>query len=175
MSQAVGARTKNWNSLLSRSPPLFLPLICILTSLIVTKVTSDGEPHAMMTMVAGLSGLLAAIIILAVLVPMVACRKRKRYVSNPAALVHTNDLLHMLCCLHSKRAKEEQQLAQQQQQHQINTIPSAVAMTSVTMPPQLAGNLNAAFAESTLTLSDNDKQQDNGNQSPSTTIIVERY
>lgn len=32
----------------------------------------------MMTMVAGLSGLLAAIIILAVLVPMVACRKRKR-------------------------------------------------------------------------------------------------
>lgn len=128
----------------------------------------------MMTMVAGLSGLLAAIIILAVLVPMVACRKRKRYVSNPAALVHTNDLLHMLCCLHSKRAKEEQQLAQQQ--HQINTIPSAVAMTSVTMPPQLAGNLNAAFAESTLTLSDNDKQQqDNGNQSPSTTIIVERY
>lgn len=128
----------------------------------------------MMTMVAGLSGLLAAIIILAVLVPMVACRKRKRYVSNPAALVHTNDLLHMLCCLHSKRAKEEQQLAQQQQQ--INTIPSAVAMTSVTMPPQLAGNLNAAFAESTLTLSDNDKQQqDNGNQSPSTTIIVERY
>lgn len=127
----------------------------------------------MMTMVAGLSGLLAAIIILAVLVPMVACRKRKRYVSNPAALVHTNDLLHMLCCLHSKRAKEEQQLAQQQQ---INTIPSAVAMTSVTMPPQLAGNLNAAFAESTLTLSDNDKQQqDNGNQSPSTTIIVERY
>lgn len=127
----------------------------------------------MMTMVAGLSGLLAAIIILAVLVPMVACRKRKRYVSNPAPLVHTNDLLHMLCCLHSKRAKEEQQLAQQQQ---INTIPSAVAMTSVTMPPQLAGNLNAAFAESTLTLSDNDKQQqDNGNQSPSTTIIVERY
>lgn len=126
-----------------------------------------------MTMVAGLSGLLAAIIILAVLVPMVACRKRKRYVSNPAALVHTNDLLHMLCCLHSKRAKEEQQ-----QQHQINTIPSAVAMTSVTMPPQLAGNLNAAFAESTLTLSDNDKQQqqqDNENQSPSTTIIVERY
>lgn len=129
----------------------------------------------MMTMVAGLSGLLAAIIILAVLVPMVACRKRKRYVSNPAALVHTNYLLHMLCCLHSKRAKEEQQLAQQQQ---INTIPSAVAMTSVTMPPQLAGNLNAAFAESTLTLSDNDKQQqqqDNENQSPSTTIIVERY
>lgn len=52
-------------------------------------------------------------------------------------------------------------------------------MTSVTMPPQLAGNLNAAFAESTLTLSDNDKQQqqqqqqDNENQS--TTIIVERY
>lgn len=81
----------------------------------------------------------------------------------------------MLLPSHSKRAKEEQQ---QQQQSQINTIPSAVAMTSVTMPPQLAGNLNAAFAESTLTLSDNDKQQqqqqqDNENQS--TTIIVERY
>lgn len=44
----------------------------------VTKVTSDGEPHGMMTMVAGLSGLLAAIIILAVLVSMVACRKHKK-------------------------------------------------------------------------------------------------
>lgn len=78
----------------------------------------------------------------------------------------------VICRLFSKRAKEEQQLAQQQLE-----ISSAVAMTSVTMPPQLAGNLNAAFAESTLTLSaDVDKQQqDKENQSPSTVIIVERY
>ncbi|KAH8397829.1 hypothetical protein KR222_003406 [Zaprionus bogoriensis] len=135
----------------------------------ITKVTSDGEPHAMMTMVAGLSGLLAAIIILAVLVSMVACRKRKAS---------------------SERNKQEQQ-----QQQQSNGLPGAVAMTSVQMPAQLAGNLNAAFAESTLTLSvDDDKQQkqqqqqrqqqqqqqrqqqDKENQSPpATTIIVERY
>lgn len=83
-------------------------------------------------------------------------------------------LTYCICCLPSKRAKEEQQ---QQQQEQINTIPSAVAMTSVTIPPQLAGNLNAAFAESTLTLSENGKQQrqDKENQSPSTAIVVERY
>ncbi|KAM8720587.1 hypothetical protein ACLKA7_006601 [Drosophila subpalustris] len=112
----------------------------------ITKVTSDGEPHGMMTMVAGLSGLLAAIIILAVLVSMVACRKHK--------------------------TKKQQQ--QQQQQQKTTTIASVVAMTtSVEMSqPQLAGHLNAAFAESTLTLNVNDK--DKTNQRP-TTIIVERY
>ncbi|KAL7743389.1 hypothetical protein ACLKA6_008361 [Drosophila palustris] len=111
----------------------------------ITKVTSDGEPHGMMTMVAGLSGLLAAIIILAVLVSMVACRKHK--------------------------TKKQQQ---QQQKTTTTTIASVVAMTtSVEMSqPQLAGHLNAAFAESTLTLNVNDK--DKTNQRP-TTIIVERY
>ncbi|XP_017018259.1 uncharacterized protein [Drosophila kikkawai] len=100
----------------------------------ITKVTSDGEPHGMMTMVAGLSGLLAAIIILAVLVSMVACRKQKSRKSN----VSTN-----------------------------------VAMTSVQQnQPQLAGNLNAAFAESTLTL---DKDQDKEVQWRPTSVVVERY
>ncbi|KRF93798.1 uncharacterized protein LOC6583775 isoform X2 [Drosophila mojavensis] len=111
----------------------------------ITKVTSDGEPHGMMTMVAGLSGLLAAIIILAVLVSMVACRKRK-----------TKAL---------------------QQQDPSKSL--AVAMTSVERSqPQLAGNLNAAFAESTLTLSvdvkDKDKDKDKDNQWP-TAIVVQRY
>ncbi|KAH8237628.1 hypothetical protein KR038_003342 [Drosophila bunnanda] len=101
----------------------------------ITKVTSDGEPHGMMTMVAGLSGLLAAIIILAVLVSMVACRKQK---SNRKSNVATN-----------------------------------VAMTSVQQDqPQLAGNLNAAFAESTLTL---DKDQDKEVQWRPTSVVVERY
>ncbi|XP_017018256.1 uncharacterized protein [Drosophila kikkawai] len=101
----------------------------------ITKVTSDGEPHGMMTMVAGLSGLLAAIIILAVLVSMVACRKQK---SSRKSNVSTN-----------------------------------VAMTSVQQnQPQLAGNLNAAFAESTLTL---DKDQDKEVQWRPTSVVVERY
>ncbi|KAH8356142.1 uncharacterized protein LOC110184376 [Drosophila serrata] len=101
----------------------------------ITKVTSDGEPHGMMTMVAGLSGLLAAIIILAVLVSMVACRKQK---SNRKGNITTN-----------------------------------VAMTSVQQDqPQLAGNLNAAFAESTLTL---DKDQDKEVQWRPTSVVVERY
>ncbi|XP_034478211.1 uncharacterized protein LOC117784552 isoform X2 [Drosophila innubila] len=105
----------------------------------ITKVTSDGEPHGMMTMVAGLSGLLAAIIILAVLVSMVACRKHKT----------------------------------KKQQNTNTTIGSVVAMTSVEISqPQLTGNLNAAFAESTLTLNVDDK--DKANQRP-TAIIVERY
>ncbi|XP_017852585.1 uncharacterized protein LOC108606717 isoform X2 [Drosophila busckii] len=52
----------------------------------ITKVTSDGEPHGMMTMVAGLSGLVAAIIILAVLVSMVACRKQKTQQQEATAL-----------------------------------------------------------------------------------------
>lgn len=86
MSQAVGPYEKLEQSTFT---PLHPPFIYHSTQITVTKVTSDGEPHAMMTMVAGLSGLLAAIIILAVLVPMVACRKRKWYVSNPAAHVWT--------------------------------------------------------------------------------------
>ncbi|XP_034103078.1 uncharacterized protein LOC132795420 [Drosophila nasuta] len=108
----------------------------------ITKVTSDGEPHAMMTMVAGLSGLLAAIIILAVLVSMVACRKHK--------------------------TKKQQQ----QQENNNRILSGAVAMTSVEVSqPQLAGNLNAAFAESTLNLGDDAKDA----QQQSTAIIVERY
>ncbi|KAH8276734.1 hypothetical protein KR044_002701, partial [Drosophila immigrans] len=115
----------------------------------ITKVTSDGEPHGMMTMVAGLSGLLAAIIILAVLVSMVACRKHKT-----------------------------------KKQQQANQIMS-VAMT--TSGPQLAGNLNAAFAESTLSLSVDAKDKENQQQQQQqqqqqlqqqqrpTAIIVERY
>ncbi|KAI8128201.1 hypothetical protein CVS40_2460 [Lucilia cuprina] len=43
----------------------------------ITKVTSDGEPHEMMTMIAGLSGLLAAMVILTVLIFLVACKKSK--------------------------------------------------------------------------------------------------
>ncbi|KAH8386553.1 hypothetical protein KR093_001200, partial [Drosophila rubida] len=110
------------------------PSLALSLSIAVTKVTSDGEPHGMMTMVAGLSGLLAAIIILAVLVSMVACRKHK-----------TNKILS-----------------------------GAVAMTSVQVSqPQLAGNLNAAFAESTLNLSADAK--DKGNQQRATAIIMERY
>ncbi|TDG39014.1 hypothetical protein AWZ03_014565 [Drosophila navojoa] len=114
----------------------------------ITKVTSDGEPHGMMTMVAGLSGLLAAIIILAVLVSMVACRKRKT-------------------CCHKRKA-----LGQQDPSKSL-----AVAMTSVERSQQqLAGNLNAAFAESTLTLSVDvkDKGKDRDNQWP-TAIVVQRY
>ncbi|XP_043658905.1 uncharacterized protein LOC122623685 [Drosophila teissieri] len=105
----------------------------------ITKVTSDGEPHGMMTMVAGLSGLLAAIIILAVLVSMVACRKQKR---------------------NSNRKS--------------NSSANVVAMTSVAQDqPQLAGNLNAAFAESTLTL-DKVKQGTEDQWRP-TSVVVERY
>ncbi|EDW00305.1 uncharacterized protein LOC6564582 isoform X2 [Drosophila grimshawi] len=120
----------------------------------ITKVTSDGEPHGMMTMVAGLSGLLAAIIILAVLVSMVACRKRKTNNNN--------------------------------KDNNSNAMAAAVAMTSVVekAQPQLAGNLNAAFAESTLSLSvvdkaksmdmDMDMDRNEVNQWP-TAIVVERF
>ncbi|KAH8409201.1 hypothetical protein KR009_010289 [Drosophila setifemur] len=107
----------------------------------ITKVTSDGEPHGMMTMVAGLSGLLAAIIILAVLVSMVACRKQRSAANRKSTASSTN-----------------------------------VAMTSVQqVQPQLAGNLNAAFAESTLTL---DKDKDKGKDDqwrPTSVVVVERY
>ncbi|XP_032308098.1 uncharacterized protein LOC6504401 isoform X1 [Drosophila ananassae] len=106
----------------------------------ITKVTSDGEPHGMMTMVAGLSGLLAAIIILAVLASMVACRKQRSPLKRKSRS-STN-----------------------------------VAMTSVQSDqPQLAGNLNAAFAESTLTL-DKIKAQDQDTQwQPTSVVVVERY
>ncbi|XP_023169232.2 uncharacterized protein LOC111598283 isoform X1 [Drosophila hydei] len=118
----------------------------------ITKVTSDGEPHGMMTMVAGLAGLLAAIIILAVLVSMVACRKRKS-------------------CCHTRKAMEQQN----QSQSLASVSAMAVAMTSVEKSrQQLGGNLNAAFAESTLTLSVDVKDKDKDNQWP-TTIVVQRY
>ncbi|XP_017065271.1 uncharacterized protein LOC108103993 isoform X2 [Drosophila eugracilis] len=105
----------------------------------ITKVTSDGEPHGMMTMVAGLSGLLAAIIILAVLVSMVSCRKQR-----------------------SKSNRNS------------NSSKNVVPMTSVPQDqPQLAGNLNAAFAESTLTL-DKDKDKD-AQWRPTSVVVVERY
>uniref|UniRef100_T1PBL1 Adenovirus E3 region protein CR2 n=1 Tax=Musca domestica TaxID=7370 RepID=T1PBL1_MUSDO len=44
----------------------------------ITKVTSDGEPHEMMTMIAGLSGVLAAVVILTVLIFLVACKKSNK-------------------------------------------------------------------------------------------------
>ncbi|XP_061395338.1 uncharacterized protein LOC133330953 [Musca vetustissima] len=44
----------------------------------ITKVTSDGEPHGMMTMIAGLSGVLAAVVILTVLIFLVACKKSNK-------------------------------------------------------------------------------------------------
>ncbi|KAH8355419.1 hypothetical protein KR084_005463 [Drosophila pseudotakahashii] len=106
----------------------------------ITKVTSDGEPHGMMTMVAGLSGLLAAIIILAVLVSMVACRKQRSNANRKS-----------------------------------NSSSNVVPMTSVPQDqPHLAGNLNAAFAESTLTL-DKVKDKDDGAQWRPTSVVVERY
>jgi len=71
LEQHVTASSQSLNHSLTNSPVAF-------SRFAVTKVTSDGEPHGMMTMVAGLSGLLAAIIILAVLVSMVACRKQRR-------------------------------------------------------------------------------------------------
>ncbi|XP_037937707.1 uncharacterized protein LOC119671240 [Teleopsis dalmanni] len=44
----------------------------------ITKVTSDGEPHEMMTMIAGLSGLAVAIVILAILASFVTCKKKEK-------------------------------------------------------------------------------------------------
>ncbi|XP_030378458.1 uncharacterized protein LOC115627055 [Scaptodrosophila lebanonensis] len=114
-----------------------------------TKVTSDGEPHCMMTMVAGLAGLLAAVIILAVLVSMVACRKQKKQCSN------------------STTDREQD-----------------VAMKGVPQISTLAGNLNAAFAESTLSLSGTCKATDDCRQGQGqgqqqetwpTAVVVQRY
>ncbi|XP_022208698.2 uncharacterized protein LOC111065047 [Drosophila obscura] len=118
----------------------------------ITKVTSDGEPHGMMTMVAGLSGLLAAIIILAVLASMVACRKQKS----------------------SARNSRKENGSRRQSKKSMN-----VAMTIVEEQPQLAGNLNAAFAESTLTLhgqeKDKDKEDSQWTDNTPTSVVVERY
>ncbi|BFG01062.1 uncharacterized protein DMAD_00906 [Drosophila madeirensis] len=120
----------------------------------ITKVTSDGEPHGMMTMVAGLSGLLAAIIILAVLASMVACRKQKSTTSN------------------NNKENGNRRLSKKSM---------SVAMTIVEEQPQLAGNLNAAFAESTLTLHGQDKCMDKENDDSQwtantpTSVVVERY
>uniref|UniRef100_A0A1A9W334 Uncharacterized protein n=1 Tax=Glossina brevipalpis TaxID=37001 RepID=A0A1A9W334_9MUSC len=41
----------------------------------ITKVTSDGEPHEMMTMIAGLSGFVVALIILAILLFFVISKR----------------------------------------------------------------------------------------------------
>ncbi|XP_017155607.1 uncharacterized protein LOC108164430 [Drosophila miranda] len=116
----------------------------------ITKVTSDGEPHGMMTMVAGLSGLLAAIIILAVLASMVACRKQKSTTSN-------------------KSSPSSRRLSKKSMN---------LAMTIVEEEqPQLAGNLNAAFAESTLTLQgqEKDKEKDSQWSTTPTSVVVQRY
>ncbi|EDW75018.1 uncharacterized protein Dwil_GK19949 [Drosophila willistoni] len=108
----------------------------------VSKVTSDGEP--LLTMVAGLSGLLTGIIILAVLVSMVACRnhKNKRRQSGTAGAATP-------------------------------TPPATITDLTMTSPPVAGrGNLNAAFAESTLSLrvQDNDKDK----EWPSAVVVIER-
>ncbi|XP_055844118.1 uncharacterized protein LOC129910674 [Episyrphus balteatus] len=44
----------------------------------VPKATSDGEPHEVMTLVAGLSGMLAAFVILGILITLIGCRRKER-------------------------------------------------------------------------------------------------
>lgn len=48
----------------------------------VPKATSDGEPHEVMTLVAGLSGLLAAVVILGILITLIGCKNKERQRPN---------------------------------------------------------------------------------------------
>nr|XP_014100041.2 uncharacterized protein LOC106624796 [Bactrocera oleae] len=124
----------------------------------ITKVTSDGEPHEMMTMIAGLSGLFAAMVILAVLVSLVSCKSSKKVrhckncprtanekAGNTARTLDDNSTRSSISTTYIRATSVEDG----------NTVPPtpiynpAVSMIS---SGNLSGNLNAAFMGSELNL-----------------------
>lgn len=126
----------------------------------ITKVTSDGEPHEMMTMIAGLSGLFAAMVILAVLVSLVSCKsgKKVRHCKNcPRTANGKADNTIRTCSLveNSTRSSISTTYTRGTSLEEGNSMPPTPIhnpSVSVISSGNLSGNLNSAFMDNELNL-----------------------
>ncbi|XP_067639485.1 uncharacterized protein [Eurosta solidaginis] len=124
----------------------------------ITKVTSDGEPHEMMTMIAGLSGLFAAMIILGVLIALISCKggRRNKHCKN-CSLTHNSELRTCSFDRHSTHSTISTTKASSVEDGlSAPTTPSTKAKPTVAIisSGNLSGNLNSAFISSELNLTD---------------------
>ncbi|XP_011199770.2 uncharacterized protein LOC105223687 [Bactrocera dorsalis] len=118
----------------------------------ITKVTSDGEPHEMMTMIAGLSGLFAAMVILAVLVSLVSCKsgKKVRHCKNcPRTANGKAGNTARVCSLDENSIRSSTSL---EEGNSVPPTPIYNPAVSVISSGNLSGNLNSAFMGSELNL-----------------------
>ncbi|XP_036318550.1 uncharacterized protein LOC118733307 [Rhagoletis pomonella] len=116
----------------------------------ITKVTSDGEPHEMMTMIAGLSGLFAAMVILAVLISLVSCKsgKKPKHCKNCPRTANANGSVTRNCTLNGNNTP-----ASLEEGNSVSTTPTHNSGVSViSTGGNLSGNLNSAFMDSELNL-----------------------
>ncbi|XP_020715415.1 uncharacterized protein LOC105664457 [Ceratitis capitata] len=127
----------------------------------ITKVTSDGEPHEMMTMIAGLSGLFAAMVILAVLISLVSCKSGKKakhckncprinngqaagFGKRPCSL-DENSTRSSISTTYTRAVSLEEGTA-------VPATPVYNPSVSVISTGNLSGNLNSAFMASEVNL-----------------------
>ncbi|XP_011181614.1 uncharacterized protein LOC105211722 [Zeugodacus cucurbitae] len=125
----------------------------------ITKVTSDGEPHEMMTMIAGLSGLFAAMVILAVLVSLVSCKsgKKVRHCKNCPRTANGKADAARTCSLdeNSTRSSISTTYTRGTSLEEGNSVPATPIYNpsvAVISSGNLSGNLNSAFMNSELNL-----------------------
>ncbi|XP_055370974.1 uncharacterized protein LOC129605317 [Condylostylus longicornis] len=59
----------------------------------VPKATIDGEPHEMMTLIAGISGIVAAFIILAILMVFIGCKQSERLEKSSSSTSSTTSTI----------------------------------------------------------------------------------
>ncbi|KAI9590087.1 hypothetical protein GQX74_008255, partial [Glossina fuscipes] len=120
----------------------------------ITKVTSDGEPHEMMTMIAGLSGFIVALIILAILLFFV--------ISKRSHSLHECHRCSVSSSVISKRpsASDSVDTDVQSKRTSIETIYEEIgdapvprsASVAIIYTGNLQRNLNKAFESSELNL-----------------------
>ncbi|XP_055914457.1 uncharacterized protein LOC129947783 [Eupeodes corollae] len=111
----------------------------------VPKATSDGEPHEVMTLVAGLSGMLAAFVILGILITLIGCKskERQRNQNSPPPSPEMSEISEMsfkrssILPIFTKSISIE------------DTDPRLV---SISIIPNNFGNLNSAFVASEMSL-----------------------
>ncbi|XP_053949607.1 uncharacterized protein LOC128857849 [Anastrepha ludens] len=125
----------------------------------ITKVTSDGEPHEMMTMIAGLSGLFAAMVILAVLISLLSCKsdKKAKHCKNCPRTNYGKDNFARNSSLNESTTRSSisttyTRATSLEEGNSVPATPIYNPTVSVISSGNLSGNLNSAFMNSELNL-----------------------
>lgn len=122
----------------------------------VPKATSDGEPHEVMTLVASLSGMLAAFVILGILITLIGCKskERKRTQNNPPPSPGASEISEI-----SNKRSSILPLFTKSISTTEESNPRLVSVSVISN--NNLGNLNPAFMASEMSLGPK-KEKDNG-------------